>query len=94
MSKTMRVPPTYSPTLVGQGWDSLKLFAPGVRIMTKQDGKFTLGTRLDLPTGATVFNCVWLPAGKNGKGEQLVMLSLRAFVIARCCADAAKRQAD
>lgn len=71
----MRVPPTYSPTLVGQAWDSLKLFAPGVRIMTKQDGKFTLGTRLDLPTGATVFNCVWLPAGKNGKGEQLVMLT-------------------
>ena len=71
----MRVPPTSSPTLVGQGWDSLKLFAPGVRIMTKQDGKFTLGTRLDLPTGATVFNCVWLPAGKNGKGEQLVMLT-------------------
>ena len=71
----MRVPPTYSPTLVGQGWDSLKLFAPGVRIMTKQDGKFTLGTRLDLPTGATVFNCVWLPAGKSGKGEQLAMLT-------------------
>lgn len=71
----MRVPPTYSPTLVGQAWDSLKLFAPGVRIMTKQDGKFTLGTRLDLPTGATVFNCVWLPAGKSGKGEQLAMLT-------------------
>ncbi len=71
----MRVPPTYAPTLVGQAWDSLKLFAPGVRIMTKQDGKFTMGTRLDLPTGATVFNCVWLPAGKNGKGEQLVMLT-------------------
>ena len=71
----MRVPPTYTPTLVGQAWDSLKLFAPGVRIMTKQDGKYTMGTRLDLPTGATVFNCVWLPAGKNGKGEQLVMLT-------------------
>jgi hypothetical protein len=71
----MRVPPTYAPTLVGQAWDSLKLFAPGVRIMTKQDGKYTMGTRLDLPTGATVFNCVWLPAGKNGKGEQLVMLT-------------------
>ena len=46
----MRVPPTYAPTLVGQAWDSLKLFAPGVRIMTKQDGKFTLGARIDLPT--------------------------------------------
>ena len=71
----MRVPPTYAPTLVGQAWDSLKLFAPGVRIMNKQDGKYTLGTRIDLPTGATVFNCVWLPAGRNGKGEQLVMLT-------------------
>ena len=71
----MRVPPTYAPTLVGQGWDSLKLFAPGVRIMVKQDGKYTMGTRIDLPTGATVFNCVWLPAGRSGKGEQLVMLT-------------------
>lgn len=71
----MRVPPTYAPTLVGQAWDSLKLFAPGVRIMVKQDGKYTMGTRIDLPTGATVFNCVWLPAGRNGKGEQLVMLT-------------------
>ncbi|QCC84406.1 VCBS repeat-containing protein [Desulfovibrio desulfuricans] len=71
----MRVPPTYAPTLVGQAWDSLKLFAPGVRIMTKQDGKYTMGTRIDLPTGATVFNCVWLPGGKSGKGEQLVMLT-------------------
>ena len=71
----MRVPPTYAPTLVGQGWDSLKLFAPGVRIMTKQDGKYTLGQRIDLPSGATVFNCVWLPASRNGKGEQLVMLT-------------------
>ena len=71
----MRVPPTYAPTLVGQAWDSLKLFAPGVRIMVKQDGKYTMGTRIDLPTGATVFNCVWLPAGRSGKGEQLVMLT-------------------
>ena len=71
----MRVPPTYAPTLVGQAWDSLKLFAPGVRIMTKQDGKYTLGQRIDLPSGATVFNCVWLPASRNGKGEQLVMLT-------------------
>ena len=71
----MRIPPTYAPTLVGQGWDSLKLFAPGVRIMTKQDGKYTLGQRIDLPTGATVFNCAWLPANRDGKGEQLVMLT-------------------
>jgi len=71
----MRVPPSYMPTLVGQAWDSLKLFAPGVRIMTKQDGKYSLGTRLDLPTGATVFNCIWMPGGKDGKGDHLIMLT-------------------
>lgn len=71
----MRVPPTYAPTLVGQGWDSLKLFAPGVRIMNKAGGKYTPGTRIDLPSGATVFNCAWMPAGRAGKGDYLVMLT-------------------
>ena len=71
----LRVPPTYAPTLVGQGWDSLKLFAPGVYTMVKTNGKYSFGTRLDLPTGATVFNVTWLPGGKTGKGEQLIMLT-------------------
>lgn len=74
-ASVLRVPPTYAPTLVGQGWDSLKLFAPGVYTMVKSSGKYTFGSRLDLPTGATVFNVTWLPGGKNGKGEQLIMLT-------------------
>ena len=45
------------------------------RAMTKQDGKYSLGTRLDLPTGATVFNCIWMPGGKDGKGDHLIMLT-------------------
>lgn len=52
----VRLPPTYTPTLVGQGWDSIKLFAPGVHIMVKSGGKYTLGTRIDVPSGATPFN--------------------------------------
>ncbi len=71
----MRIPPTYAPTLVGQGWDSVKLFAPGVRIMNKVGGKYELGTRLDLPSGATVFNCAWMPPSRSNKSELLVMLN-------------------
>ena len=71
----MRLPPTFTPTLVGQGWDSLKLFAPGVYSMVKTGGKYTLGARIDLPTGSTVFNVSWLPGGRGGKGDQLIMLT-------------------
>ena len=71
----VRLPPPYPPTLVGQGWDSIKLFAPGVHIMVKSGGKYTLGTRIDVPSGATPFNIVWLPGGRQNKGDQLVMLT-------------------
>ncbi|MBQ9406901.1 MAG: VCBS repeat-containing protein [Desulfovibrio sp.] len=71
----MRVPPTYAPVLVGQGWDSVKLFAPGVRLLTRNGKKFELGTRLDLPSGASVFNCAWIPASRSNKSEMLVMLN-------------------
>ena len=71
----MRVPPTYAPVLVGQNWDSVKLFAPGVRMMNKAGGKYELGTRLDLPSGATVFNCAWMPPSRSNKSELLVMLT-------------------
>lgn len=54
---------------------SIKLFAPGVHIMVKSGGKYTLGTRIDVPSGATPFNIVWLPGGRQNKGDQLVMLT-------------------
>ena len=74
-ASVIKTPPTFMPTLVGQGWDSLKLFAPGVHVMVKNGNKFSLGSRLDLPSGATVFNVAWLPGGKDNKGDQLVMLT-------------------
>lgn len=74
-ASVIRTPPTFTPTLVGQGWDSLKLFSPGVHVMVKSGNKFSLGSRLNLPAGATVFNVAWLPGGKDGKGAQLVMLT-------------------
>ena len=74
-ASVIKTPPHFMPTLVGQGWDSLKLFSPGVHVMVKSGNKFSLGARLDLPAGATVFNVAWLPGGKDGKGDQLVMLT-------------------
>ncbi|MDR2744579.1 MAG: VCBS repeat-containing protein [Desulfovibrio sp.] len=74
-ASVVNAPPNFTPTLVGQGWDSVKLFAPGVREMVKNGGKYTLGTRLDLPEGANVFNFAWIPGGKDSKSSQLVMMT-------------------
>lgn len=74
-ASVIRVPPTFAPTLVGQGYDSIKLFAPGVHLLVKSGDKYVLGTRLSLPAGANVFNVAWIPAGKNQEGDLLVMLT-------------------
>ena len=70
----VRLSPTFVPTLVGQGWDSLKLFAPGVHTMVKTGNTFTLGSRLNLPKEATAFNFCWLPGSRGGDGDKLVVL--------------------
>jgi hypothetical protein len=70
----LNLPPNNTPTLVGQNWDSLKLFAPGVRLMVKEGNKYGLGSRVDLPPESNVFNVAWLPGGKNSQ-SQIVMLT-------------------
>ena len=69
-----KIPPYFTPTLVGQGWDSVRLFAPGVRLVEKRGDSYALGTRLDLPKGTTCYNFAWIPAGKHSR-EQLVVLT-------------------
>lgn len=71
----IRTPPSFQPTLVGQNWDSLKLFAPGVHQMIKEGNKYKLGGRLSMPSGANVFNVAWIPAGRDSKSDQLVLLT-------------------
>lgn len=71
----VNMPPNYTPTLVGQAWDSVKLFAPAVRLMIKTGNKYAAGSKLDLPAGANVFNIAWIPAGKDLQTDQLVMLT-------------------
>lgn len=74
-ASVMRLPPTFAPTLVGQAWDSIRLFAPGVHELVKTGGKYALGGRLGLPSGANVFNCSYIPADKTSGGDMLVMLT-------------------
>lgn len=69
-----KLPPTFAPTLIGQGWDSVKLFQPGVHIMTKNGDKYNLGLKLELPEGANVFNFAWMPSDAKGEGDRLVIL--------------------
>lgn len=73
-ASVMRMPPGFSPVLVGQGYDSVKLFAPGVHQLVKSGNKYTLGARFNLPSGATVFNVAWIPAGKEGS-DLIAMLT-------------------
>jgi hypothetical protein len=70
-----KMPPHFTPVLVGQTWDSTKVFAPGVREMMRSGNTYKLGARLGLPNAANVFNFVWLPGGRSGEGDKLVMLA-------------------
>ena len=69
----VNLPPNFSPTLVGQSWDGVKLFRPGVFIMQWNGTKFVPGTRIDLPDGANAYNFAWLPGGRSGEKDKLVM---------------------
>lgn len=70
-----KLPPNFTPTLVGQAWDSVKLFQPGVYIMQKNGSKYVFGTKVTLPEGGNVYNFAWLPGDAKGEGDRLVMLS-------------------
>lgn len=74
-ANVLRMPPTFAPTLVGQRWDSIRLFAPGVHQLVKSGGKYELGGRINMPAGANVFNVAWIPGGKGQDGDLLVMLT-------------------
>lgn len=69
-----KIPPYFTPALVGQGYDSVRLFAPGVRVMERSGDSYALGQRLDLPKGTTCYNFNWIPAGRESRMPQLVVL--------------------
>lgn len=69
------LPPNFTPALVGQAWDSVKLFQPGVYLMNKAGDKYTFGTKLVLPEGTNVFNFAWMPGDAKGEGDRLMVLT-------------------
>ena len=69
-----KIPPYYTPTLVGQGWDSVRLFSPGVRQVVKNGDSYALGSKLNLPKGTTCYNFSYMPPSKNNP-EQLIVLT-------------------
>lgn len=72
-----KLPPDFTPVLIGQKGDSPKLFKPGVYEMMKNGDKLMEGKRLELPEGANVFNFAYLPGGSKGEGDKIVTLSDR-----------------
>ena len=70
-----KMPPNFTPMLIGSTWESVKVFAPGVRELIKSGNKYALGGRLALPSGTNAFNFAWLPGGKSGEGDKLVVLA-------------------
>ncbi len=64
--------PSFRPTLVAQGWDSVKLFRAGVYLADTSSGSVTLGSKVKLPSGVNVFSFSWLPAGPQGDGDKLL----------------------
>ena len=69
-----KVPPYFTPTLVGQGWDSVRMFTPGVHIMEKSGDSMRLGAKLNLPKTANCFNFNYIPANRTNRTPQLVVL--------------------
>ncbi len=72
----VKLPPSYTPTLIGQAAQPPKLFRPGVSEMVKSGGSWTTGRRLDLPENVNVFNFSYVPAGRGEQNaEKLVALN-------------------
>lgn len=72
-ANVVNLPPNFTPTLIGQAWDSLKLFQPGIHLMVRNGDKYVLGSRIEAPKGANVYNFNWLPGGQDGGGDKVVM---------------------
>ncbi|MDO5536296.1 MAG: VCBS repeat-containing protein [Desulfovibrionaceae bacterium] len=68
-----KIPPYFTPTLIGMGWDSVRLFAPGVRLVERKGDTYALGGRLDLPKEATCFNFTYIPPTKNSRAQLVVL---------------------
>ncbi len=70
----VRMPPHFQETLVAQGWDSVRMFRPGVHIANITGDKITLGSKIKLPKGANVFNFGYMPANPKDDVDKLLVI--------------------
>ncbi|TVQ99420.1 MAG: VCBS repeat-containing protein [Desulfovibrionales bacterium] len=63
----VRIPPDFRPTLIGQRKGRNRLFDAGVHEVLRMDGNLELGTPLNLPREANVFNFTFLPQENDFK---------------------------
>ncbi len=68
-----KIPPYYTPTLIGMGWDSVRLFSPGVRVAERSGDSYALGRKLDLPKDANCFNFTYIAPGKSSQAQLVVL---------------------
>ncbi len=69
----VRLAPTYEATLVGQGWDSVRMFRPGVHIANVVGDKVNLASKINLPKGGNAFNFAYMPANNAKDTDKLLM---------------------
>ena len=69
----VKMPPLYSPVLVGQRGDKNHIFSrAGVYEVMRQGKEFVFTNRIALPKGVNVFNFMWLPASGQQSAELMV----------------------
>lgn len=68
----VRMPPTFSPVLIGQKAGRLRTFDSPVHEVVKMGGEYELGKRVALPEKANVFNVTYLP---TKDGYKLLLVS-------------------
>ena len=72
----VKLPPAYTPVLVGQEAQPPRLFKGGVSEMVPQGKTLVPSKGVALPPDSNVFNFVWLPAGSGSSdGEKIITLN-------------------
>ena len=61
----VRIPPDYTPQLIGQAPNPPHLFRPGVFLMNVRGSDIVAGGRIQLPEGCNVFNFSAIPPGRD-----------------------------
>ncbi|NJB68019.1 hypothetical protein GGQ74_001692 [Desulfobaculum xiamenense] len=70
--RVVRMPPNFSPVLLGQKAGRLRIFDSPVHEVVRMGGEYQLGKRVALPEKANVFNVTYLP---TNDGYKLLLVS-------------------